>query len=43
VCGVELFRFDWNFINEFRRGCSPAKFEGLTDHLWSWHEFFYFK
>jgi hypothetical protein len=43
VCAVELFRFYWNFINEFKRGFSPAKFEGLTDHLWTWHEFFYSK
>ncbi len=43
VCAVELFRFYWNFINEFRRGFSPAKLEGLTDHLWAWHDFFYFK
>ena len=43
VCVVELFKFFWNFINEFKRGFSPAELEGLTDHLWSWHEFFYFK
>jgi hypothetical protein len=42
VCSVELFRFYWNFINEFRRGCSPAKLEELTDHLWTWRDFFYF-
>jgi hypothetical protein len=41
VCAVELFRFYWNFINEFKRGFSPAKIEGLTDHLWTWHEFYY--
>jgi hypothetical protein len=27
-----------NFINEFKRGLSPAKMEGLTDHMWTWHE-----
>jgi hypothetical protein len=43
VCAVEVFRFYWNFINEFKRGFSPAKLEGLADHLWSWHEFFYSK
>ena len=32
----------WNFINEFKRRTSPAMLEGLTDHLWIWHEFFYF-
>jgi len=41
VCAVGLFQFYWNFINEFKRGASPAKIEGLTDHLWTWHELFY--
>jgi len=41
VCAVELFKFYWNFINRFKCGFSPARLEGLTDHLWSWHEFFY--
>jgi len=40
---VEMFRFYWNFINAFKRCSSPAKLEGLTDLLWPWHEFFYFK
>jgi hypothetical protein len=43
VCVVDLFRFYWNFINVFKRKASPAKLEGLTDHLWTWHEFFYSK
>jgi hypothetical protein len=43
VCAVELFEFYWNVINEFKRGFSPAKFEGLTDHLWTWHELLHFK
>ena len=41
VCAVGLFLFYWNFINEFRRGASPARIEGLTDHVWTWHEFFH--
>ena len=41
-CSVQLFQFYWNFINEFKRRTSPAMLEGLTDHLWIWHEFFYF-
>lgn len=40
---VQLFQFYWNFINNFRRGSTPAMMEGLTDHLWTWHEFFYSK
>ena len=42
-CAIELFQFYWNFINEFKRGTSPAMLEGLTDHTWSWHEFFYLR
>ena len=41
-CSVQLFQFYRNFINEFKRRTSPAMLEGLTDHLWIWHEFFYF-
>ncbi|MDR1993659.1 MAG: hypothetical protein LBQ98_09280 [Nitrososphaerota archaeon] len=41
VCAVELFQFYWNFINDFKGGFSPGRLEGLVDHLWSWHEFFY--
>ncbi len=41
-CAIELFQFYWNFINNFKRGTSPAMMEGLTGHLWIWHEFFYF-
>lgn len=41
ICSIGLFMFYWNFINEFERGLSPGKMEGLTDHVWSWHEFFY--
>ena len=36
---LELFQFYWNFINNFRRGTSPAMTERLTDHLWTWHDF----
>jgi hypothetical protein len=42
-CAIELFQFYWNFINEFKRGSSPAMLEGLTDHTWSWHEFIYYR
>ena len=42
VCAIDLFQFYWDFINEFKRGTSPAMMEGVTDHIWSWHDFFYF-
>ena len=40
-CALHLFQFYWNFMNNFKRETSPAMLEGLTDHIWSWHEFFY--
>jgi len=43
VCAVGLFQFYWNFINEFKRDASPAKIEGLTGHVWTWHELFHFQ
>ena len=42
VCAVGLFQFYWNFINAFKRNASPAKIEGLTDHVWTWLELFHF-
>jgi IS1 family transposase len=42
-CSIQLFQFYWDFINEFKRKTSPAMLEGLTDHLWTWHEFFYYQ
>jgi len=30
---------DWNFINNFRRGTTPAMMEGLADHRWDWNDF----
>jgi len=40
---IQLFQFYWNFINNFKRGITPAMPEGLTTHPWDWHEFFYFR
>lgn len=41
-CAIHLFQFYWNFINEFKRNTSPAMMDEVTDHIWNWHEFFYF-
>ena len=41
ACCIGLFMFYWNFINEFKRGESPGKLEGLVDHVWTWSEFFH--
>ena len=38
---IDLFVFYWNFVNNFQRVGSPAMLEGITDHMWTWHEFFY--
>lgn len=40
---IQILQFYWDFINNFKRGTSPAMMENLTDHLWTWHEFFYFR
>lgn len=41
VGAIQLFQFYWDFINEFQRGTTPGMLEQLTDHPWTWHEFFY--
>lgn len=41
-CSLHVFQFYWNFINEFERKTSPAMLEGVTDHLWNWHDFLMF-
>jgi hypothetical protein len=38
-CALHVFQFYWDFINNFKRGTSPAMMENLTDHLWTWPEF----
>ncbi len=40
---MNTFQFYWNFMNNFQRKGSPAMLEGLVDHVWTWHEFFYKK
>lgn len=40
---LHLFQFYWNFMNEFRRGWTPAMLEGIDSEKWSWHDFFYFQ
>ncbi|MDY6966887.1 MAG: hypothetical protein SVM80_13145 [Halobacteriota archaeon] len=32
---IELFRFYWNFIKDFKRGTTPAMLGGAADHIWS--------
>ncbi len=40
---VELFQFYWNFMDKLPKSGTPAMIESLTDHQWSWDDFFYFK
>jgi IS1 family transposase len=39
VNALHVFQFYWDFINEFKRGVSPAMIEGISDRLWSWDDF----
>ena len=39
TCSITVFQFYWNFISELERKRSPGMMEGLTDHVWTWHEF----
>jgi len=38
---VEFFQFYWNFMDKLPKSGTPAMIESLTDHQWSWDEFFY--
>ena len=38
---MELIQFHWNFMDPISKKDTPAMLEELTDHQWSWNEFFY--
>jgi len=40
---MELFQFHWNVMDPLPNKLTPAMIDLLTDHIWSWHEFFYFR
>jgi len=40
-CAISFFQFYWNFISQIKRHRAPAVIEGLSNHAWTWHEFFY--
>ena len=42
-CAISFFMFYWNFISQIKRHRTPAMIEGLSTHVWTWHEFFYTK
>jgi len=39
---IELFQFYWNFMDRLPKSGTPAMIEKLTNHQWSWDEFFNF-
>ena len=43
VNAIELFQFYWNFMDRLPRSDTPAMIEKLTNHQWSWDEFFNFQ
>ena len=42
VNSVEFYQFYWDFMDKLTKSETPAMIEGLTNHQWSWGEFFYF-
>jgi hypothetical protein len=40
---TELFEFHWNAMDPLPNKLTPAMMEQLTDHIWTWHEFLYFR
>ncbi len=41
-CAIHIFQFYWDFINEFKRGFTPAMLEGIDVRPWSWDDFLLF-
>lgn len=37
---LELFQFHWNFMDTLQGKNTPAMLEGLTEEVFSWHQFF---
>lgn len=42
-CAVSVLQFYWNFISQIKRGVTPAMMEDCSTHVWTWHEFYYWK
>lgn len=40
---TEIIQFYWNFMDRLPKSGTPAMIENLTNHQWSWEEFFKFK
>ena len=39
---VELIQFHWNFMDPLHDNQTPGMLESLSDHIWSWDDFFVF-
>jgi IS1 family transposase len=39
---LALFQFHWDFMDPLQGKNTPAMLEGLTEDVFSWHQFFYF-
>jgi len=40
---AEIIQFYWNFMDRLPKNGTPAMIEELTNHQWSWEEFFKFQ
>jgi IS1 family transposase len=39
---LELIQFHWNFMDPLHDNQTPGMLESLSDHIWSWNDFFVF-
>lgn len=42
-CAIEFLQMYWNLMKHIRDKETPALIEGLTDHIWTWDNFFNFR
>jgi len=40
INAVEFIQFHWNFMDPLHDNQTPGMLESLTDHIWSWDDFF---
>jgi IS1 family transposase len=42
IDAIELYQFYWNFMDILHDNQTPAMIESLSNHIWSWDNFFKF-
>ena len=42
INALEIIQFHWNFMDPLHDERTPAMLESLSDHIWSWDDFFMF-